>query len=128
MWCMGFYDEAAKVLQRVSTAGLIDMWKCYESIRHSRLWANVRKSQFPQRLAALSIKLYRGPRRILVEKAATAVFTVVQTIVAGDVTATYLLRAIVIPVGDQCVTRVPQARLRIMVDGLSLQVVGAQKW
>ena len=95
-------------------------------MKHEPLWKAVKETGFPKRLGRLAMQWYTHPRRVVVDRSGTEEFSVHRTVVAGCGLATCLLRAMMLCVGDPLQKAFPAAKLKILVDDVSVQVVATR--
>ena len=105
-------------------AALLDLVKAFERVPYSWLVTQASKYEYPMILLRLCIAAYRLPRTIGIDGVYTCLMVATRGIVAGSVTATIELRALLIEFVDDTSRLFPRAVLTVYVDDTGVEAVG----
>jgi hypothetical protein len=105
-------------------AVLLDLVKAFERVPHSWLVAQAHKYEYPMKVLKLCIAAYLHPRTIVVDGVYTCLMLATRGIVAGSVTATIELRALLIEFLDDTSRLFPRAILSVYVDDTGVEAMG----
>ncbi|CAK0814501.1 unnamed protein product, partial [Prorocentrum cordatum] len=103
---------------------LADLLQCYEHVRHLSLWEECKLADFPLHVLRAAISSYRWPRVIMMDRVCSPLLYPDQGIVAGSSTATFEIKAFMVPM-VQDLEPIENTSFTIHVD--DLEVDGAHR-
>eukprot|EP00959_Pyramimonas_sp_CCMP1952_P430189 9010314-Pyramimonas_sp.AAC.1 len=103
---------------------LADLLQCYEHVRHLSLWEECKLADFPLHVLRTAISSYRWPRVIMMDRVCSPLLYPDQGIVAGSSTATFEIKAFMVPM-VQDLEPIENTSFTIHVD--DLEVDGAHR-
>ena len=123
-WDFAIENEACASTGGHTVAWQGDMEKCYELIPFSAILREARELEFPSVVAYLSVAMYAGSRRIVVDRVYSSGRTTSKGIVAGCSVATTLVKVCVRRLLNRVGQKYPTIVRRIFLDDLALQWKG----
>ena len=121
-------DEAVAGKGLKTATFLSDVLKCFEQVPWQILIDEAVANSFPLAVLRLSLAIYAGVRRIALDGAYAEEAHAKQSVLAGCVHSTALLRALMLRTLDRIQANWGGIRLRVVVDDISLQTVGTRRF
>ena len=124
VWVQALHDEIAAGRGQVSSTALLDLTKAFESARLDHAWKAGIRYGYPLRLLRLSLEAFAFERHVSCQGACASGVRTLSAILAGSTFASDVLYLLMLGPCDRIAAELPNIRLGLVVDDLSLQSCG----
>ena len=116
---------------RQAAAGVVDLWKCFEVLKHSIIIEQAKQSNYPMDILKVAISMYQADRYLVLEKATAGPVYAINGITAGCTLAMSILRSTLLPTLEAFYNEVCLPRnidFQAFVDDLLLLATGSEQY
>ena len=127
VWVQALHDEVGRASGQCSSTVLLDLVKAFESLRLDAIWQAGIEHGYPLHILRMSMELFAFVRHLSCQGAVASSVHTLSAVLAGSTFATDALFLAFLSPCDRLQRYFPAANLALVVDDLSVQMVGSME-